>query len=347
MLCKFTVRIPVVALALLLPALAAFGQIGSGGASPTAEFKETDPYEKPERKEPSMWHRPGADTPAEQLALANRYEQEGRHSRAISANNALVHKWHSSPEAVRAQQNMARLLEEDGQYEDAFLEYQYLITYFAGHFPFLDVLDHQYRCANALSTAKNKFLGIPTRSVGDIRRMYERILINGPNWVKAPEVAMRIGELRESENEIPEAVAAYEQVQNRFPNTETAHDAAYRAATCSSQFSLAHPRDEKSRNDAVAALNAFLKKYPGDALNETLRGYLKDLEQQTVAAAYAQAAFYDHNRHDRTAAIAAYRDFQRRFPDVPQARDAAARLQILERNATPAYKQGVTNEVVR
>jgi len=66
-----------------------------------------------------------------------------------------------------------------------------------------------------------------------------------------------------------------------------------------------------------------------------------------VEASYAQAVFYDRNRHDRTAAIAAYRDFQRRFPDVPQAKEAAARLQILERNATPETAKGVTNEVVR
>ena len=290
-----------------------------------------------------MWHRASADTPAAQLTLATWYEKERRRSRAISANNALVHKWHNAPEAVLAQRNMARLLEADGQHEDAFLEYQYLIVYFAGQFPFLDVLDHQYRCANALCAVDHKFLGISTRSMSDIRRMYERLLINGPNWDKAPEVAMRIGELRESEDEIPEAITAYEQVQNRFPNTEAAHDAAYRTATCRSQFALAHPRDAKSRNDAVAALNAFLKKYPNDPLTANLQKYLKDLDGQTVEASYAQAVFYDRNRHDRTAAIVAYRDFQRRFPDAPQAKEAAARLQALENMHT----QGVTNEVVR
>jgi len=340
--------IPGVALALLLPALAGLGQVGSpSGDSQTPIFKETDPYEKPERKEPSMWHRPGADTPAAQLALAAGYEREQRRSRAISANNALVHKWHNSPEAVLAQRNQARLLEEDGQYEDAFLEYQYLITYFAGQFPFLDVLDHQYRCANALCTVDHKFLGISTKSMSDVRRMYERLLLNGPNWAKAPEVGMRIGELHESEEEEPEAITAYEQVQNRFPGTEAAHDAAYRAVTCRCHFALTHPRDAQSRADAVTALNAFLRKYPLDPQTGNLQTRLKDLEQQTVEASYAQAVFYDRNRHDRTAAIAAYRDFQRRFPDVPQAKEAAARLQILERSATPASAKGATNEVVR
>jgi len=347
MIRNLAVRIPGVALALLLPALAALGQSGSSGDNQTPIFKETDPFEKPDRKEPSMWHRPAAKTPADQLARAANYEREKRRSRAISANNALVHKWHNSPEAVIAQRNMGRLLEEDGQYEEAFSEYQYLIVYFAGQFSFLDVLDHQYRCANALCAIDTKFLGFSTRSIADVRRMYERILINGPNWTKAPEVAMRIGELRESEDEVPEAIAAYEQVQNRFPNTEAAHDAAYRTAACRSQFALAHPRDAHSRNDAVAALNAFLRKYPNDPLTGSLRDFLKDLDQQTVEASYAQAVFYDRNRHDRAAAIVAYRDFQRRFPDAPLAKEAAARLQLLEKSALPAHTQGVTNEVVR
>ena len=345
---KLAARISVVALTVLLPALAALGQgpAGSAGGDTQPIFKDTDPYEKPERKDPSMWHRPEAATAAGQLALAAQYEKEGRRSRAITTNRSLVHKWHNSPEAVTAQHNLARLLEEDGQYEDAFLEYQYLIVYFAGQFPFLDVLDHQYRCANALCAIDKKFLGISTRSMEDARKMYERLLITGPNWAKAPDVAIRIGELHEAEDEVPEAITAYEQVQNRFPNTEAAHDAAYRTATTRSQFALKHPRDAQSRNDAVAALNAFIKKYPNDPLIANLRGYLKDLDQQTVEAAYAQAVFYDRNRNDRTAAIVAYRDFQRRYPDAPQAKDAAARLLILEKRALPAPK-GATNEVVR
>ena len=335
------------ALSLLLPALAAWGQMGAPVDSQTPVFKETDPYEKPDRKEPSMWHRPHADTPAAQFARAAKFEQEHRISAAISAYDALVHKWHNSAETVVAQQKLARLLEENGQYEDAFFEYQYLITYFSGQFPFLDALDHQYRCANALCTGDHKILGLSTKSMSDVRRMFERLLLNGPNWAKAPEVGMRIGELHESEGEEMEAVAAYEQVQNRFPGTDAAHDAAYRAATCRCHFALTHPRDAQSRDNAVAALNAFLRRYPTDPMTKSLQESLKDLERQTVEASFAQAVFYDRNRHDRTAAIAAYRDFQRRFPDAPQAKEAAARLLILERSATAAPAQGAAHEAVR
>lgn len=328
-------------LALLLPALAALGQVGTPGDSgQTPAFQETDPYEKPERKEPSMWRRPAEDTPAAQFARATRFEQEQRRSRAISAYDALVHKWHNSPEAVLAQRNLARLLEASGQYEEAFFEYQYLIAHFAGQFAFLDVLDHQYRCANALCAVDPKFLGLSTRSLKDIRRMYERLLRNGPNWVKAPDIGMRIGELHEAEEEEPEAIAAYEQVSNRYPGTPAAHDAAYRAAVCRHRFAAAHPRDVQSRNNAVAALAAFLRNYPADPAATELRACLAQLEQQSLEATYAQAVFYDRNRHDRTAAIAAYREFLRRFPDAPQAKEAATRLQVLERSAATAPTKG-------
>jgi TolA-binding protein len=345
MMRRLTTSLGCAALALVLAAPAVRAQGGSEGAP---AYKETDPYEKLERKEPSMWHRPSEDTPAAQLARAVRYEQEHRRSRAIRANRSLVHKWHNSPEAVKAQFALARLLEEDGQHEDAFVEFEYLISFFAGQFPYLDALDHQYRCANAIfADSHRSFLGISTRSLSDVRRMYEHILRNGPNWVRAPDVALRIAEIRELEEEHNESFAAYEQVVNRFPGTQAAHDANYRLAVSRYQFALTHPRDAQSRNNAVTALNGFLQRYPGDPEVRTLRQHLEALERQTVDAAYAQAVFYDRNRSDRAAAIAAYRDFQRRYPDAPQAREAAARLLILERNALPPPKRGNTNDVVR
>ncbi len=337
-------RIHVMTLALLLTALSALGQ-DSGLAAPI--FKETDPYEKPDRKTPSMWHRPSADTPAEQLALATRYESEKRRSRAISANRSLVHKWHNSPEAVVAQRNLARLLEESGSFEDAFLEYQYLVIYFSGQFPFLDTVERQCRCANSLCTDERSFRGVTAKDISGVRRMYERILINGPNWTNAPYVALRIGHLQEVEGNTAEAIAAYELVQNRFPASTSAREAAYRTALNRSQFAIDHPRDAQSRIDAVSALHAFLRKFPGDALSSDMENCLKELERQTVEAAYGQAVFYDRNRNDRPAALAAYRDFLRRYPDAPQAKAAAARMKVLERRAILLPWQGGTNAVIR
>ena len=103
----------------------------------------------------------------------------------------------------------------------------------------------------------------------------------------------------------------------------------------------------QSRADAVAALRGFVLKYRNDQQVPTLQEYLRNLERETAEAAYAQAVFYDRNRHDRAAAIAAYRDFQRRYPDAPQAREAAARLKILERGVLPAPQQGAPHENVR
>jgi tetratricopeptide (TPR) repeat protein len=345
MMLRMAIRTAALVLALALPATRAAAQ---GGQGPEPVFQETNPYEKPERKAPSMWwwRTPSADTAAQQLALAARSEKEGHTRRAIAANLALVRAWHSAPEAVTAQQNLARLLEESAEYEDAFLEYQYLVAYFAGQFPYLELLDRQYRCANAFTGEDHRFLGLHLSSQRDARLMYERILLNGPNWTNAPEVALRIGTLHEVDDETEEAIAAYERVANRYPTTEAAREAAYRGAACRSQLALTHPRDAKARDDAVAAMLAFRRKYPRDPRTETLHDSLKLLETQSLDAAWAQAVFYDRSRHNRASAITAYREFQRRFPDAPQAKEAAARLQLLERNPFPV-RQGVTNEVVR
>lgn len=322
-------------LAVALPAMALMPTSSeSAGGADNAAFKEQDPYEKPEHKEPSFWHSPDADTPAAQLAFAQQCEQAGRRHRAIKAYNALIHAWHSAPEALQAQASMARLLEDDGQFEDAFAEYQYLIAYFSGQFDFLALLDHQDRCANALrSVGGRTFMGLKISSMDAARKMYERILINGPRWDKAPQIGLLIGTLRENEKDIPEAIAAYEQVLNRYPGTEAAHEAAYRAALCRYNFSIAHPRDEQSRVHALAALNSFLGVYPLDPHHEEFVGFRNAMDQAEMDACYERAVFYDRNRGDRAAAIAAYRNFLRLYPDAPHAREATKRLQVLE-NAT-------------
>lgn len=329
----------------LLLAWPAMAQMGSqpGGAelnTPSPAKDEDKGYEQPERKEPSMWHNPHADTPAAQLALAHQYEQAGRSSRAIKAYNALVHEWHTTPEALLAQEALARLEEETGDFEQAFAEYQYLVAYFSGQFDYLATIEHQYRCANALRTVSHRFLGIKTESLEGVRQMYERILLNGPHWAKAPEVAMTVGALREQEDELEEAVSEYERIANRYAGTDTARDGAYRAAFCRYEIAHRHPRDAQARHFAITSLTSFLRTYPLDPRHDELAVCQAELTQANVTASYEQALFYDRNRNERAAAIMAYRDFLRRFPDAPQAKAAAARLAKLEQDAAALGGQG-------
>jgi tetratricopeptide (TPR) repeat protein len=323
---------------LALPARAAFNQPDDVASKDPTMFGASDPFADIDRKEPSMWHAARAETAAGQLAMANAFETSGEIRSAIRANNALVHEWHTTPEAVQAQQNMARLLEADGQYKKAFTEYEYMMVYFPGQFNYTNVLDHQYRCANALSTENSTFLGLSVDSMAKVRCMYEHILRNGPHWEKAPEVALHIGTAHETDDEPVEAVAAYEQAQNRFPGTDVARDAAYLAAQVRIQYSFDHPRDAQSRAMAIAALKIFEHAYPFDARCVSLTASRKELENMEMDARYEQAVFYDRNRKEPAAAIAAYRDFLRTFPDAPQARKAEVRMAELEAvvKASPA-----------
>ena len=52
---------------------------------------------------------------AAQLVYARKLEDAGRKRKARKQYNALVRKWHESPEAVHAQYSYAKLLEEKGK----------------------------------------------------------------------------------------------------------------------------------------------------------------------------------------------------------------------------------------
>jgi len=324
--------------------LAQMGMPSGAPANNSSSSKDVDDesphYELPDRKEPSMWHSPSGATSAEQLALARRYEEAGRISRAINAYDDLVHKWHNAPEAVLSQCSVARLVEADGDYSRAFDEYQYLISYFPGQFDYFAALDRQYRCANLLRTANRRFLGIKMATTETVRLMYERILLNGPHWEKAPEIALLIGALHEEEKEYSDAALCYERMANLYPGTDKARDGAYRAALCRYGFTHEHPRDEHARHLAITAVVSFLNNFPLDPRCEELKVYQSEITGQEEDASYAQAYFYDNNRSDRQAAIVAYQDFLRRYPNSPHAKTAAARLAKLEQGAPTLGNDG-------
>ena len=335
------VRLAAVLLALTLPLAAATPP----GSAPAPESnlpvpEESSAYEAPARKEPSFWHRPAEKTPAAQLALARRYVQEKRFSRAIEASDDLVHRWHETPEAVAAQQALARLLEQEGQYTRAFAEYQYLIANYAGRFPFFGAIEGQYRVANACRTRRRTFLGLTVSALEEVRLMYEQILRNGPRWEQAPQVALLVGTLRENDDELTEAVVVYDQVRNRYPDSEAARDAVFLAAACRARLADEHPRNAQLLLDATAALNACARDYPADPRRAQIEKQREKLDQRQADASFERALFYDRQRQDRAAAIIAYRDFLRRHPGAPQAVAAAARLERLERAAS-----GQTNQV--
>lgn len=287
----------------------------------------------PKRKRQGFFRQPEKGTPAEQLAYANEL-RDGNHFRlAIKQYDALVHTWHESPEAPKAQIALARLRELREQYERAFEEYQYLIEYFAGDFDYESVIEAQFRMANALRTVRHgDILFFPgyTRPE-DALPKFEQIVKNAPRWKRAPEAQYAIGLIHEDSGEVEEAVAAYETLALLYPESPYAASASLRRAYCLYDIAEGSPRDERSARNALSALSVFLRDHPDDAEAQKVTARLDGLKKRLSEMYYERAEFYDRIAKKPKAARIAYQDYVDNFPNEERTEEARDRIRELEK----------------
>jgi len=308
------------------------------GSAPHAAGAIEDDFEQefeelPQRKRPSLWHRPAKDSPAEQLAYAEKLRSEGAARKALRQYRALVHKWHDAPEAVTAQFRYAALLDERERYRQAFDEYQYLVDNAAQNFDYEDVLERQFRIANHIRTVRHGRLpglrgfATPERALP----LFEQIVANAPNWDRAAECQFFIGLIHEGEESYDLAAAAYEKVQLRYRDSDFAPTAAFRRADCLRRIADKYPRDEESTKRALSALSGFILDYPASPDAERARQQRDALKERLAEMCFERAVFYDRTAGRPESAVIAYTDFLSKFPTSHRKAEAEARLSALKK----------------
>jgi tetratricopeptide (TPR) repeat protein len=290
---------------------------------------ETDSQQ---RKSPSLFHNPRQESAAAQLAYAQKLVERGHERRARGAFNDLVHAWHDSPEAVVAQGELARLLLKAGKHQKAFDEYQYLIRYFAGQFPYEAVLERQFQIANAVRTERHMTLWVLPGMLDPSRALplYEQIVENGPTWQRAAEALYYAGVIQERDKDYDLAVISYEGLLMRYPDSDFAADAAFRRASCLYQLASRSPRDELRSREALSACLAFARTYPTDPNAEEVKTMAGEMQQRLADMYYNRAIFYDRIAKRPRSAIIAYSDFIGKFPTSDRRKTADERIANLQ-----------------
>jgi len=297
------------------------------------EYEEPVPVDdQPARKEPRFFLKPAKATPAEQIDYAVALQSRGQAKEALKQYRALVHTWHDSPQAPSAQSAYALLLEERGRYTAAFEEFQYLIDHYAGRFPYDGVLDHQFRIARHIMTARHgRFFLFPGFKAPErALPLFEQILENAPRWEKSSEAQFLIGAIHEETGQDEEAVRAYEALCQRYPDSPFAAVASFRRAAGLYRIAKSAPRDEVACRRALSALSAFLRDYSDTDNAPTAERYRDELNERLTRMCFERAEFYDRISGRPRAALIAYRDFAERFPFSELAAKATERIKRLE-----------------
>jgi outer membrane assembly lipoprotein YfiO len=298
---------------------------------------ETHIVPAPERKTMGwFFNRPSQTNAVEQLAYAAQLLKEEKKWKAASEYNALVCAWHESPQAATAQLQYALLLEDAGDYRRAFDEFQYLIRYFSGDFNYDDILQRQFKLANAIRTQKHfTFMIFPGfTSPERALPLFEQIVSNGPTWSHTPEIQINIGLINEDLEDYDAAITAYDAVQNRHPDSPFAAEASFRRAHCYYLLAGKTPRDETACRDALSAIASFIASHRESPNAETAKRYFDEMKEHLADLYYERASFYDYKAHNLKAAIIAYTDFIKKFPASRKTDIAQKRLDELNANKT-------------
>lgn len=310
-----------------------------GYASDTFEgFESVDQDDRIAQKKKSFWFSVSQKTPEKQLEYARKRESDGQLNSARKAYEALIREWPTSPFAAEAQLNLASLQEKREKYEKAFDEYQYLLTYYAGHCPFNEILDREFRIANSLLHNNRSMFGWILSGMDPIRERFEQIVRNAPRSAMAPEAMLIIGSIRVSQNELDEAVAVYGGILNRFPESSQASSAAFLAGQCRHTLAVKHSYNEPRCREAIAFFKATLARWPNHPQKDQMTAWQNELTALLLEQNYLQAVFYDTRQRNSEAAKAAYRRFLTEFSDSKYGPAVRNRLAELEKGAPPARK---------
>ena len=293
-------------------------------------FAEMKVDERLEQKESSLWYSVSEDTPAKQLAYARQADTEGQLRRARKGYEALIREWPTSKEAAQAQLFLANYYEARMDYERAFQEYQYLLTFYAGFCPYNEILDRQYKLANVLRSDNRSMFGWLVSAPESNRIRYEQIVRNAPRAPLAPTCMLIAGDIRREEKEIDEAIKIYEGLLNRYPRSEEAEVAAFFSAGCRYKRSKTQDTNEANIRDAITFMKTVQAIMPNNPQKVQFSTWEADLNIQLEENSYKTAYFYDTRQRNKAAAVAAYRRFLSEFRNSKYAEEVRQRLIELE-----------------
>lgn len=316
-------------LCVVATAFAQYRDYSRMGKTP-AELRFIENPNDVELKEPSwFWYNPKYDTSDEQLRYADNLYREGEIEAAAEAYNDLVHEWHSSAEALRAQLMLAQIHDELGNTRTAYEEYLYLLAYFAGRFELEPVLKSLLRLADAM-VYEDQQATLGKYSTTRLRANYENIIHYAPRWSEVPTMLLNIANLYAAEGNYSSTLTICDRIVVQWSNYDQMETVV--EVYCSACYKLAQQwKNDTGQLLKVERLLVGAMKYAPEHPNqETYKQWAQDIYEMRRNRSYEKALFYDNPAaYPIDSTILAYEQFLEDFPDANEAEQARARLNEL------------------
>ena len=283
------------------------------------------------------WVGPGGavkDSPEEQLTFSMGFFDQQDYDRARREFRKLLKAYKESEEAVEAQYYLGRCEEEDGDYYKAFLEYRKTIQTYPSTKRFDEILQREYQLGSYfLAGKKRKVFGtvalLPARDKAV--EIFQAIAEDGPFSEYGQLAQYKLGTTHLALKDYEQAVAAFEQVITRYPDSPLVDDARYQIAMASLKGTFKPDYDQSPTELAIRELQGFLRTYPEGELAADAQQRLTELKDRRAAHEYLVAQFYERRRHPASALLN-YQTIVAQYSGTSWAPKAAARIEVLQRH---------------
>ena len=316
-----------------LPALGPGGNGARYATDAYPGFDSEDDNVKPERKEPrwfSFITGPKCESAAEQFAYCQELVKDESWSKACRQLDALVREWPTSPEAWKAQQQMAEIrLTKLGDTADAFADYRYLLDFYSLQCDYAAIADKLYEVAGIMKLEGKEIMFVRFANTVDVRRAYEMCVLRAPGASWVPDAMLTIAALREEEGKYTEAVKVYENLRNLYPESVQAKTAIAREADVRMTVLDDHGYNRARAQDTIDFMKMALQSCrPEDVA--AIRAHLERALGLMEDEAYLGACFYDSTTRTKRSAVNAYEQFLRDYPQSAHADEIRARIEELK-----------------
>jgi outer membrane protein assembly factor BamD len=271
-------------------------------------------------------------TAADQLTAADAFADSGDAQNAIKSYRYIARSSPKSAEAPAAQFGLAKQLKQSGSFDAAFKEYQTLLQKYPQTKNFEEAVADQIDIANAyLKGMKVKFLGIPlASSMEKSEEMYAAILKVSPYSKHAPVTQFNLGLAKEKQGKAQEAIAAYQKVLDKYPNSSACATASYQIGYVYQRLGMTgKSQDLSALKESQNNYQDFLLQYPNSEKVPQAGLNMKSMVSKESADTLRVARFYDFNKEFKASSIY-YNDVIRRFPQSEDATVAKTRLDELK-----------------
>jgi outer membrane protein assembly factor BamD len=271
-----------------------------------------------------------ADTADDQLKVADELVKKNKLSEARDALRALLSTFPLSQQTAEARLKLGGLLEKQGKFEDAFEMYDQLLVKNPESKQFTNALEAMFGIGKRyMNGEKRRLFGVKTFSSNRrAEEMFDTILKRAPYARSAPQVMLFRGMVLERQGKDAEALAAYQQIIERFPSDSVADDAQYQMGYIRLRNVKTGSYDSVDRVRAQESFEDYLNRAPQNGKVQQARDNLQVLESTRRKASVDAAKFYEKTGKTKSAVIY-YKDIIKTHPGTEEAKFAKKRLETL------------------